>query len=576
MRTWTRHHRAVGPLIIAVVVAGGVVLASLSAVLAPEQSPWITVGTSTGAAVACCFAAVRTTLRMRLAWLMLGLFVLLFAAGNALWIVYAEAPGSTPILSLADAMYLVALLPGVVGLAIYPVLRGVAGRWRPLVLDALVLVLAVFSLSQTVALGEVFVDAGTGTEAVMLTLYPVTDILLMSLAVVVLLRSVGPPRTDVVLIALAFAIYLVTDSGFAVMAVRGQDAVGTWVELGYLVAPLPLAGAALVVALTPTPTRVARLNLSGLAAPLLPDLTALLALGLIFALVPEDNVSRVIAVALLLAVGLRQLAQTASGRNLRIRLEERLAQRGRELTDLAEQHRQLEAAKYEFITSVSHELRTPLTAIRGSLEMLHDGDAGQLPPNARSVVDIATRGSVRLSRLVDDIIDVERLANRSFGMSVEHVELRQLVRETVSSLAPLADERGVRLVVTPGRASVSCDADRIVQVLVNLLGNALRYAPPGTDITTGIEAHGEHAVVSVVDAGCGIPAGQLEAVFGRFHQVNPRDDHHQGGTGLGLAICKGIVEAHGGKIWVESGTSGAAFRFTLPLAELGAGAEVLA
>ena len=567
MRTgeWARPRHPATALIITGAVAVGAAVASLGAALAPDQSPWISVGTSVAAAAACGFAVRRTTARMRWAWVMLGLLVLLGAVGNALWIMYADAAGSPPILSLADAMYLVALLPGAVGLMIYPVLRGVTGRRRALLLDALVLVLALATLGHTVALGEVFTDASSTTEAVMLAIYPLTDVLLMSLAVIALLRSVGPPRLDVALIALFFAVYVVTDGGFALMTVRGQDPVGTWVELGYLVAPLPLAGAALVAALTPTPTRVARVNVSGLAAPLLPDLTALLALGLTFVVSPDDRTSRAIALVLLVAVGLRQLAQTASSQRLRLRLEDRLAQRRRELTDLAEQHRQLDAAKFEFVTSVSHELRTPLTAIRGSLELLRDGDGGTLPARATSIVEVAARGSERLSRLVDDIIDLERLDNGAFSMVPATHDLRGIVADTVASLTPLADDCGVRLVTAPGEAWADCDADRIVQVLVNLIGNALKYAPAGTDVTVGVESSDGRAVVSVADEGRGIPADELEAVFGRFHQVDPAADQRQGGTGLGLAICKGIVEAHGGSIWVESTGGGATFRFSLPL-----------
>lgn len=564
--TWARHRPpSVALRIVGVVLAGAIAVVGAQA-LFPHASEWLSVGTSLVGGLGCGFAAVRTAGAMRLAWVLLAMLVVFYAAGDALWIIYADATGSPLILSLADAMYLVALPPATLGLIAYPVLRGVTGRWRPILLDAAVLVLAVSSISHTLALSEVFATVSTRTEGLMLAVYPLTDGMLMSLAFVLLLRSVGQPRLDVVLIGCTFAIYTAADNGYAVMTVRDIDSIGTWVDTAYVVAPLLLGGAALVAALTPTPRRVATRNLSGLAAPLLPDLTALLALGLSFTLAPDDTPSRAIALVLLVAVGIRQLAQTASAQNLRVRLEQRLAQRGRELTGLAARHRQLEVAKFEFITSVSHELRTPLAAIRGSLELLHDGDLGQLPPQARPIVDVATRGSERLSRLVDDIIDLERLENGAFGMSPVSTDLRALVTDTVASLAPLADDRGVRLLATPGRASARCDADRILQVLVNLVGNALKYAPEGSDITVGIEQRGALAVVSVADAGHGIPPDELEAVFGRFHQVNPTDDQRRGGTGLGLAICKGIVERHGGTIWVESAGAGATFRFTLPLA----------
>lgn len=570
--TWARLRTPSVALGIVIAVVVSMVGVALLAALVPAVSDGLGLTTRLGALLLAGYAAARNRGRMRLAWGLLTLMLLMWTVGDLLWLAYAGADGSPPILTFADALYLGALVPAALGLLLYPVLQGTSGL-RAVVIDALVLALAVTSLSHTLALSEVFARSDTVTEGLMLAIYPLTDGLMVSLAVVLVLRSSGHPRLDVVLLGLTFAVYVAADNGFAVMGVRGMDSQGTWVHLLYEVAFLPLAGAALVAALTPTSRRAVRLNLTGLAGPLLPDLTALLALSLALTVAWENRVSRGLALVLLVALGLRQLTQTAAGQGLRVRLEQRLAQRGRELTDLAELHRQLEAAKFEFVTSVSHELRTPLTAIRGSLELLYDGDVGELPPKARSTVEVAARGSVRLSRLVDDIIDLERLENGAFGMSPVTTDLQHLVGDTVASLAPLADERGVRLVATPGRASVQCDADRIVQVLVNLVGNALKYAPEDSDITVGIEQRGAHAVVSVADTGRGVPPSQLEAVFGRFHQVNPRDDQRQGGTGLGLAICKGIVEAHGGTIWVESVGRGATFRFTVPLAVVAAHAE---
>ncbi len=562
--TWARHRNpSVALKIVGAVLAVTIAVAAGQA-LFPHASTWLTVATSLGAGLVCGFAASRTAGAMRVAWLLFALAVVLYGIGNAIWIAYAS-PGPSPILSLADGMYLVALAPAALGLLVYPVLRGGTGRWHAVLLDALVLVLAVSSLSHTLALSEVFAEASTGSEALILGLYPLTDGLLMSLAVVLMLRSVGRPRLDVVLLALTFAVYAVSDSGYALQTVRGSDTIGTWVDLGYMVAPLPLAGAALVAALTPTPRRAVKRDLTGLAAPLLPDLTALLALSVALAFAWEDPVSRGIAVLLLVAVGIRQLVQTAASQDLRLRLEERIAARGREMAELAAHHSRVDHAKLEFITSVSHELRTPLTAIRGSLELLADGDVGRLSSRASSVVEVAVRGTQRLSRLVDDIIDLERLESGGFRMSPLPTEVGPLVEDAASALSPMAASLGVRLVVVaPGPASAQCDPDRVVQVLVNLLGNALKHAPEASDITVRVEERVHDVLVSVADAGRGIPDTELEAVFGRFHQVHPQRDLRQGGTGLGLAICKGIVEAHGGSIWVESGGGGATFRFTLP------------
>ena len=569
MRTGTwAHHRtpSVELKIIGAVVAATVAVAAGQA-LFPDASTWLTVATSVGAGLVCGFAGRRTTGAMRAAWLLFALAVLCYGVGNGLWIVYGDAAGASSILSLADGMYLTALVPATLGILVYPVLRGGTGRWHGILLDAAVLVLAVSSLSHTLALREVFAVSTDRTDALILALYPLTDGLLMSLAVVLLLRSVGRPRIDVVLIALTFAIYAVADSGYALQTVHGTGTIGTWVDLGYMVAPLTLAGAALVATLTPTTRRAVKRNLTGLAAPLLPDVTALVALAIALGHALEDPVSRGLGVLLLVAVGARQLALTAAAQDLRLRLEERIAERGREMAELADHHAQVDHAKLEFITSVSHELRTPLTAIRGSLELLADGDVGTLPSRALSVVEVAARGSHRLSRLVDDIIDLERLESGAFGLAPIPTAVRPLAEDAAASLAPLASSLDVRLVVVaPGAPSARCDADRVLQVLVNLLGNALKYAPQNSDVTVRVEERVDDVLISVSDAGRGVPDTELDAVFGRFHQVHPEVDLRQGGTGLGLAICKGIVEAHGGSIWVEGGGGGATFRFTLPQA----------
>jgi signal transduction histidine kinase len=227
---------------------------------------------------------------------------------------------------------------------------------------------------------------------------------------------------------------------------------------------------------------------------------------------------------------------------------------------------QVEQMKHEFISSVSHELRTPLTAIHGALELLVDGDAGALPEHAEELARVAERGSARLGRLVNDIIDVERLASGTFRVTLVDHELPALVESTVMLMQPRAQERGVRLVVGPLAGRVLCDADRVAQVLVNLLDNACKFTPTGG--TVRVEATvGEHeVVVSVSDEGRGIPAAELESIFAPFHQVRSAGTEDEGGTGLGLAITRSIVERHGGRIWVESEPEvGSRFAFTLPL-----------
>ena len=533
-------------------------------------APWVTgdnlsVVTGLWASLCCLVVAACSVGRMRWAWGMLSGLVGLYAAGDVLWLSFGAAEGNPPILSLADALYLVALVPAVAGLLIYPATRGLRATLGPVMLDAGVLGTAVLLLSQVLVFGEVISGAGSGRDAFMLLVYPVTDVLLACLVLLLLLRSVGETRIDVVLLGATFVVYAFADNGYAVMTVREQDYVGTYVDLAYVLAPLFLASAALSTRLVDTRTRVLRRQVKGVWAPVLPDLAAVTVLGLCLVVWLEGTAAWVMATALLLLTGVRQVAVTAQSQRLRTELEERVASRTAELAELHERHERLEQLKYTFVGAVSHELRTPLTAIRGSLEMLSDGDAGELPASAHTAVELAARGSERLSRLVNDIIDLERLESGQFSFAPLPHELDPLLRDAVESLAHMARGVGVEIEVVPGDAYVLCDADQLTQIIVNLVGNALKFTPPSGRISIEYTCRDSEVEVAVTDQGRGIPADELDAIFDRFHQVATSIDQNKGGAGLGLAITKHIVEAHGGRIWAECEPGqGATFRFTLP------------
>lgn len=520
----------------------------------------------------CLWAAIANRRWMRRAWLLFALLMGMNALGDTLRLAGQDGPADAGSIVVADVLYAAAIIPTILALALYPVLRGIRASWRPIVLDAVVLSAALLYLSHVLVLHTVFSTAETNLEMFRLSFYPVADVLFASLALLLLLRSIGQPRLDVVLIGATFACYTVADNGFAVLHSQGRVPAGTFVDVALTVAPLVLASAAVLAATTPTPRRTLSRHISGVLAPLLPDLTALIALALAIVLGVHDPISTVLGVATLAAAGVRQVAQTHAREGLRIELQRRVAERTIELADLTAHYHRLDSMKYEFVTAVSHELRTPLSAIRGSLEMLDDGDVGTLPPQARKVVAIATRGSERLSRLVNDIIDLERLESGGFSFTPAMHEVSDLVADATQSLLPLAREQAVDVRVEVGRGQAWCDADGVVQVLVNLLGNALKFSPANTTVTiTAVRRQGEF-VVSVRDEGRGIPASELDAVFERFHQVEVGDSREKGGTGLGLTICQRIVERHQGRIWVESPPSGGAtFWFTLPVVELTSG-----
>jgi signal transduction histidine kinase len=492
---------------------------------------------------------------------------LLYAGGDALWIVFGGASGSPPILSVADALYLGALAPAVVGLLIYPTARGLRRTLGPLVLDGLVLGASVLLLSGVLALEEV-ARTTSGRETFMYVVYPITDVLLTCLVVVLLLRSAGRTRADVLLLGATFATYTVADNTYALTAVGGPDLTAFY-NLAYVVAPLLLSVAALVAAAFPTRARILQRDLPGRLAPVLPDLTAFVALGTCLGAALTARTEIALVTAVLVLTGLRQMALTAQNLKLRHDLMRRVDDRTEELRLLTEEHRRLDAMKQEFVSAVSHELRTPLTAIRGSLEMLADGEAGDLPPRARPVVEMATRGSERLSRLVNDIIDLERLESGTFGFHPAVHDLHPLIQDVGDSLTPLAQEAGVALVVSPLRLRVTCDGDRVTQALVNLVGNALKFTPAGGTVTVVAELTGAEVRISVCDTGRGIPSQELSAIFDRFHQIDPDDARQKAGTGLGLAITERIVHGHGGRIWVDSTPGrGSTFSFTLPVPEV--------
>ncbi len=227
--------------------------------------------------------------------------------------------------------------------------------------------------------------------------------------------------------------------------------------------------------------------------------------------------------------------------------------------------RVIEKMKNEFISVVSHELRTPLASIRGSLGLLAAGVFKNKPESAQQMLDIATNETERLVRLVNDILDLERLESHKVNLIKQWCDVATLMRQCIETLQSLALEGNITLSLEPTSVQVWADRDRITQTLVNLVSNAIKFSPSGSSVTLSTQALGDQVLFQVKDQGRGIPADKLETIFGRFQQVDASDSRQKGGTGLGLAICKSIVQQHGGRIWVESIVGkGSSFYFTLP------------
>jgi PAS domain S-box-containing protein len=231
--------------------------------------------------------------------------------------------------------------------------------------------------------------------------------------------------------------------------------------------------------------------------------------------------------------------------------------------------REAERVKDELVSIVGHELRTPLTSIRGSLGLLDAGVVGELPEEAHEMVSVAIANTDRLTRLVNDMLDSERIRAGRLELSLAAAPVAGLVAQSVQAVQAAADDAGVVLATQLEPLDVEADADRAVQTLVNLIGNAVKFSPRGGTVAIAVCRDGADAAFSVRDEGRGIPADQLGRIFERFNQVDTSDTRERGGTGLGLAIARSIVEQHGGCIWAESPPgAGATFHFTLPLAAL--------
>jgi PAS domain S-box-containing protein len=229
------------------------------------------------------------------------------------------------------------------------------------------------------------------------------------------------------------------------------------------------------------------------------------------------------------------------------------------------ERKKVERLKNEFVSTVSHELRTPLTSIRGSLGLLRGGVAGTLPAEAERLIEIAFKNSERLVRLINDILDIEKIESGALAFDRRPLDLAHLVENAVEALGGFAAELGVRLVVAPSvrPAIVLADHDRLMQVMANLLSNAAKFSPPGGEVVVDVTAVLGGFRVAVRDHGPGIPEDFRDRVFERFAQADASDRRQKGGTGLGLSICKAIVERHGGTIGFESSSCGTTFWFEL-------------
>ena len=241
--------------------------------------------------------------------------------------------------------------------------------------------------------------------------------------------------------------------------------------------------------------------------------------------------------------------------------------------------REIERTKDEFVSIVSHELRTPLSSIRGSLGLLASGVLAQSPAKADRMVQIALENTDRLVRLINDMLDIERIESAAVKLDCRACEAGALVDQAADAMRVAATLAGVSIEIVGASGALWADPDRIAQTLTNLISNAIKFSSRGGTMWLGAYTRDDEVVFEVRDEGRGIPPDKLESIFERFEQVDSSDAREKGGTGLGLAICRSIIDQHGGRIWAESSLGqGSTFRFALPGAGArgSAGAQALA
>jgi two-component system sensor histidine kinase GlrK len=304
--------------------------------------------------------------------------------------------------------------------------------------------------------------------------------------------------------------------------------------------------------------------------------------GLIVLLIFSTAVALTIALALMryiarpiseIDAAIRQLGGADFSRPIAVRGPEDLRYLGRRLDWLRRRLEEFETQKNRFLRHVSHELKTPLTALREGAELLYDQVAGPLAPTQRQVVSIMRDNSVKLQRLIEELLDYQRALHAAASLEVKPVLLDELVAGAAREHELAAHAKGVSLKLDAQPALLEADPEKLRSIVDNLISNAVKFTPPGGTISVrarvGMGNEAGMAMIEVMDSGPGVPAEERESIFNLFFRGRARSDAvgMRGaikGTGLGLAIARELVEAHGGQIAVVADGAGGHFRVTLP------------
>jgi PAS domain S-box-containing protein len=231
------------------------------------------------------------------------------------------------------------------------------------------------------------------------------------------------------------------------------------------------------------------------------------------------------------------------------------------------QLKKLDGVKTDFLNTTSHELRTPVASIKGYIQMLLKQTLGEITEEQKKALEVLLRNTNRLDHLIQDILDISRLESGTMKFITEKTDVTKMIKEIADTMQTTADLKRIKIKIDiqEGIPDLMIDGERIKQVLLNLVDNAIKFSPDGSTINVKTRKEKEDVLFEVQDFGRGIPKNKQKKIFERFYQVDTGMDRKFGGVGLGLTISQGIIHAHGGKIWVDSMLGkGSTFKFSLP------------
>ncbi|MBA7484337.1 Adaptive-response sensory-kinase SasA [subsurface metagenome] len=270
-----------------------------------------------------------------------------------------------------------------------------------------------------------------------------------------------------------------------------------------------------------------------------------------------------------MAKGAQLIGQGKLDTTIVVKSKDELGSLARDLNKMSSQLKEIDQMKSDFLASVTHELRSPLTSLRMYIDLFLKGATGELTEKAKKFLTIMNGSNKRLSRFIDDLLDMAKIERGKMEVKKEPLEILPIVSEIAQLMKPQSDEKNIEMTmdIPDNLPLVLIDGDRTRQIITNLLSNSIKFTPEKGKISVKIQDEKEHLQVSINDTGVGIPPDKIRRIFDKFEQVREVRERIKGpkGTGLGLAIVKSLVEAQGGKIRVESEVGkGSTFYFTLP------------